>query len=127
MRWGVCRREKCSGKLTQGAISDISRKRRMTGTFHLTGITISSYLVQTNTAGMGSLITSHKATEEETGTGSSQRKEQGLCLSHHRDLKSPAVSHTLIAIEQIQTIKKSFIICPLKSYKKGFCGLSHVR
>ena len=49
----------------------------MTGTFHPAEITISSYLVQTNTAGMGSLITSHNATEEKTGTGSSQKKERG--------------------------------------------------
>ena len=67
----------------------------MTVTFHLTGITISSYLVQTNTAGMGSLITSHNATEEKTGTGSSQKKEQGLGLSP-RGFQSPAIHAEVI-------------------------------
>ena len=49
----------------------------MTFTFHPTEITISSYLSQTNTPGMGRLITSHNATQEETGTGS-KKKEGGL-------------------------------------------------
>ena len=67
----------------------------MTGTFHPTGITISSYLVQTNTAGMGSLITSHNATEEKTGTGSSQKKEQGSA-SPQGDLKVQSYFNTSV-------------------------------
>ena len=51
----------------------------MTFTFHPTEITISSYLSQTNTPGMGRLITSHNATQEETGTGS-KKKEGGLVV-----------------------------------------------
>ena len=70
-------------------------RRRMTGTFHPTGITISSYLVQTNTAGMGSLITSHNATEEKTGTGSSQKKEQGSA-SPQGDLKVQSYFNTAV-------------------------------
>ena len=51
----------------------------MTFTFHPTEITISSYLSQTNTPGMGRLITSHNATQEETETGS-QKKDGGLVV-----------------------------------------------
>ena len=71
----------------------------MTFTFHLTGITISSYLVQTNTAGMGSLITSHNATEEKTG--SSQKKEQGSA-SPQGDLKVQSYFNTAVKPPEYQ-------------------------